>query len=100
MDSFVLALWTLVCSTAHGATGPVRTWYRDADADGFGDAGSTALGRVQPAGYVHDDSDCDDSNDAVHPRAREICNGLDDDCDPGTDEVGTVSTHGVIYTSI
>ncbi|HHO52132.1 MAG TPA: hypothetical protein ENK18_14975 [Deltaproteobacteria bacterium] len=25
--------------------------------------------------------DCDDSNDAVHPGAIELCNGIDDDCD-------------------
>jgi hypothetical protein len=26
--------------------------------------------------------DCDDSDPAVHPEADELCNGLDDDCDP------------------
>jgi hypothetical protein len=102
MTAFVLALWTLVCPTADGAAtpGPVRLWYADADGDGFGDPGATTLGRVQPVGYIHDAGDCDDANAAVHPRAREVCNGMDDDCDPTSDEVGTVSTHGAIYSSI
>jgi Subtilase family/Putative metal-binding motif len=32
--------------------------------------------------------DCDDSNKAVHPGAKELCNGVDDDCDgsKGADE--------------
>jgi len=61
------------------------TWYADADADGFGDAGDSALECSQPEGFVEDDSDCDDTNAAVNPGADEICNQLDDDCDGYTD---------------
>lgn len=59
------------------------TYYRDADADGFGDASD----RIDicydqaPAGYVVDDTDCDDTNSDIHPSATEIAdNGIDEDC--------------------
>jgi subtilisin-like proprotein convertase family protein len=31
-------------------------------------------------------TDCDDTNPAIYPGAAEICDGLDNDCDPSTDE--------------
>ena len=61
-------------------------WYRDADSDGYGDASSTAYTCEMESGYVADDSDCDDSDDGVHPGADEYCNGQDDDCDTVVDE--------------
>jgi|GEM_PF-1318905 len=33
-----------------------------------------------------DDVDCDDTDPAVNPGAIEVCNGIDDDCEGGTDE--------------
>ena len=52
----------------------------DVDGDGYG---------VRPAllcpflGLL----DCDDTNPAVHPRAPEVCNGIDDNCDSVIDVV-------------
>ena len=40
----------------------------------------------EDAGESSVDTDCDDTEDEVHPDAWEICNGVDDDCDPDTDE--------------
>jgi len=56
------------------------SWYADADLDGYGDAASVTTTCTQPSGSVADDSDCDDTDDAVNPGATELCNGADDDC--------------------
>ncbi len=61
-------------------------WYADADADGFGDPLVVDLACEEPAGYVLDDTDCDDASAATNPGADEICNGVDDDCDASVDE--------------
>jgi len=62
-----------------------QTWYRDVDADGFGDASDAFDACEQPEGYSADATDCDDTRDDIHPDATEICNGLDDDCDGDID---------------
>lgn len=51
---------------------------RDADGDGYGDArccNGTRCGL-----------DCDDARTNVNPRAPEVCNGRDDNCDGGVDD--------------
>lgn len=64
-----------------------RLWFRDADADGFGNALDSVLAAVQPAGFVAQGGDCDDAKPSVHPGAAEIPgNGIDDDCDGQVDE--------------
>ncbi|MFN4255659.1 MAG: MopE-related protein [Saprospiraceae bacterium] len=67
--------------------GPASTFYRDADADGFGNAAQSLQSASQPAGYVTNSTDCDDTNAVIHPGAPENCtNNLDDDCDAAIDE--------------
>ena len=61
-------------------------WYRDADSDGFGDPSNTAAACTAPAGYVAEDTDCDDRDAAIAPDADELCNGIDDNCDGTIDE--------------
>ena len=65
-------------------------WYADADADGYGDSLSSSVECAQPAGFVADDSDCDDTAIAVHPDAAETCDLEDDNCDGVVDEDGAV----------
>ncbi len=69
-------------------------WYADTDGDGFGNAAASASLCAPPtSGYTKDDTDCDDTDAAVHPGADERCdNTIDDDCDnvaqTGTDVDG------------
>jgi len=65
---------------------PVADYWPDSDGDGFGDASAAPLSEcAQPAGYVADNTDCDDHANAVHPGAAETtCDATDNDCDPTT----------------
>ncbi len=66
------------------------TWYRDADADGYGSSVSTTSACSLPSGYVADASDCDDGSAEAFPGGDELCDGLDNDCDGETDEDGAL----------
>lgn len=71
---------------------PVVTWYRDADGDGFGDPAQSAQVSAQPAGYVASNTDCNDSDAAIHPGTAETCDGKDNNCDGQIDEAVTSAT--------
>ena len=61
-----------------------RSWYIDADADGFGEAGTANIlqGCAQPLGYAPNPSDCDDANSTINPGAPEgPGDGIDQNCD-------------------
>jgi len=66
------------------------TWYEDSDADGFGNANTTAQACEQLPGYVADSTDCDDSTAAVNPEADEVCDSQDNNCDGVMDEEGAI----------
>jgi len=64
-------------------TNNANTWYADTDGDGFGDPNATAPGCAAPAGFVADNTDCDDADAAFHPGALEndCSNPVDYNCD-------------------
>jgi len=73
------------CTTLSNELEILTRWYADADADGFGNPAIYQDACTQPAGYVPNREDCDDSNNAVNPGALEICNdGIDNNCDGKT----------------
>jgi len=60
-------------------------YYADADGDGYG-AGTATNACSQPAGYVTNNTDCNDASASVNPAATEVCNSIDDNCDSQIDE--------------
>ncbi len=64
----------------------MRTWYADADGDGFGVSTDTVLACQAPEGYSEFPTDCDDSDAARFPGNPEVCDGLDNDCNLVVDD--------------
>jgi uncharacterized repeat protein (TIGR03803 family) len=62
------------------------TFFKDADGDGYGNPADSIVTCPRPAGYVANNTDCNDTNASVHPGATEVCNGIDDNCDGQVDE--------------
>jgi hypothetical protein len=65
-------------------------FFIDEDGDGFG-ASDEISACEAPEGYAGNDSDCDDSNEEVHPGATEICDGINNDCDASTSETNLIT---------
>lgn len=64
-------------------------WFPDTDGDHFGEIGGKEVLSCAPVeGHSLKPTDCDESRAAVHAAAREICDGLDNDCDGEIDEGG------------
>ncbi len=71
--------------------GLTTPYFVDRDRDGFGAGvlrhrcGPLGPGQAARAG------DCDDDNNLIHPDAREVCDGLDNDCNNNVDDDPTPS---------
>ncbi len=67
--------------------GATRTFYPDADGDGFGDASATmgVAACFMPPHTSDNHTDCNDSDGAIHPAAPETCDSaippVDENCD-------------------
>ena len=67
------------------------TYYLDQDGDGYGNHAISVSACQPQAGYVTNNTDCNDGNAAIYPGATEVCNNADDDCDGLIDE-GVLAT--------
>ncbi|HYV91100.1 MAG TPA: MopE-related protein [Chitinophagales bacterium] len=78
-----------------GGVGALNTYYADVDGDGYGDPNNTidTMTCTPPAGYLTDNTDCNDANPAIHPGATEICNAIDDNCNITIDEGLPITTY-------
>ncbi len=68
--------------TASGAA----AFYKDVDADGYGDAGASTDMCFARTGFVADATDCNDADAAENPGATEVCGGPDVNCNGLTDD--------------
>jgi len=104
------------------STMPNTFWYADADGDGQGDANNSVVDCEQPAGFVANDDDCDDSDENIFVGATcddgdpltindilnincdcvgddnsgpEVCDGIDNDGDGLVDEGFDADSDGI-----
>ncbi len=69
-----------------------RTFFRDADNDGYGVAADSVLAIEKPDNYALAKGDCDDNDPLVNPGSPERgCNGKDDNCNGQVDETNPVA---------
>lgn len=79
------------CDLQIDESGGTIIYYADADGDTFGDPLVSTTACHPPAGYVLDNTDCDDADSNTYPGAPELCDGKDNNCE-GTIDEGAVDT--------
>ena len=63
-----------------------KTFYRDYDLDGYGDAKFTTKACKAPPGYAVVAGDCHNGDKTIYPGAPELCDGKDNNCNGVVDE--------------
>lgn len=74
----------------------IYSYYPDADKDGYGNSQATVKKTCEalaPAGWVKNNTDCNDNNKAINPKATDVCDGVDNNCDKRIDEGNAVYTY-------
>jgi subtilase family serine protease len=86
--------WITPSAFASGIT-CYLTYYRDADKDGFGNPLIDSISLTPPAGFILNNTDCNDTNSNIHPGVIEICDSIDNNCDGVIDNItGTPNVAG------
>ncbi len=69
--------WGSICAWSN-------LWYVDSDGDGWGAIGTAGIpvSCPPPGGYAPNQGDCDPVNPLINPGEPELCDFLDNDCDP------------------
>lgn len=67
----------------------LRTYYLDADGDGYGGRDAVLLCAHPTVGFALREGDCDDDSPIAAPGTDEVCDGQDNDCDGQVDESAT-----------
>jgi len=71
-----------------------QPFYADIDGDGFGNPMDSIIACTAPDGFVANNLDCDDDNEAANPDAIEDSNnGFDDNCDGQIDEIVAIGVN-------
>ena len=78
--------------------GVLRTFFLDADEDGYGDAATTTTACSEPSGYVANGTDCNDDAIAINPAASEECDEIDNDCDGEVDRADCACNDDEVVT--
>lgn len=83
----VLSICSVVVQSCGGNEDCIeKSWFQDADGDGFGNKGIIKSACDKPNGFVSDSTDFNDNSAAAYPGAKEICNdGIDNDGNGFTD---------------
>ena len=74
--------------TDEGAAAGCTVFYQDKDGDKFGGGVGACLCAADATFTTSKGGDCDDADKSINPKADEVCNGKDDNCDGVTDEAG------------
>ena len=70
-----------------GAIG-CKVYFPDADGDGAGIGKGKCLCKSPGPGHALAGGDCNDAAKSIKPGAKEVCNGIDDNCNDKIDEAG------------
>jgi uncharacterized protein YkwD len=73
-------------SAVFESSSEMRPWYRDNDGDMFGSSTESIMAYERPEGFVINDQDCADEESTIYPRAREVADGRDNNCNDRIDE--------------